>query len=133
MYVMLCGSPTFYGVNNKEIMKSVLKGIYTFNLKPFKLCSDEVKDLISKLLVVKPQNRYTSEASYNHPWIQRQVDEESKDIEISPAVIEKIAKFHESSHLKKTVCYMVAQQLPDEEIEEFKNMFVKLDTNGDGF
>mgnify|MGYP003341045853 CR=1 FL=1 len=55
----------------------------------------------------------------------RQVDEESKNIEISPAVIENMAKFHESTHLKKTVCYMVAQQLPEEEIQEFKSMFVK--------
>lgn len=44
MYVMLTGSPPFYGTNNKEILRSVLKGVYTFNLKPFKSCSDEVKD-----------------------------------------------------------------------------------------
>lgn len=49
MYVMLSGSPPFYGKNNKDILKAVVGGVYTFNLKPFKVCSDEVKDLISKL------------------------------------------------------------------------------------
>jgi calcium-dependent protein kinase len=28
---------------------------------------------------------------------------------------------------------MIAQQLPEEDIQEFKTMFVKLDKNGDGF
>lgn len=77
MYVMLCGCPPFYGKNNKEILKSIVSGIYTFNLKPFKTCSDEVKDLVSKLLVIDPTKRYTSEQAYHHPWIQRQVDAES--------------------------------------------------------
>lgn len=133
MYVMLSGCPPFYGKNNKEILKSIVSGVYTFNLKPFKTCSDEVKDLISKLLVVDPAKRFTAEQSYNHPWVQRQVDADCLNIEISPAVIENMAKFVECQHLKKTVCYMIAQQLPEEDIQEFKQMFVKLDKNGDGF
>ena len=46
-----------------------------------------------------------------------------------PAVTFAVKK----SSLKKTVCYMIAQQLPEEDIQEFKTMFVKLDKNGDGF
>ena len=129
---MLSGCPPFYGKNNKEILKSVLKAVYTFNIKPFKNCSDEVKDLISKLLVKKPEQRYTAQQAYNHCWVQRQVDAESLDIEISPAVIENMAQFVECQRLKKTVCYLIAQQLPEEEIEDFKKMFIKLDVNGDG-
>lgn len=133
MYVMLSGCPPFFGKNNKEILKSVLKAIYTFNLKPFKTCSDEVKDLISKLLVKDPNKRFTAQQAYNHPWVQRQVDAESLDIVISPNVIENMARFVECHRLKKTVCYMIAQQLPEEAVEEFKKMFTKLDKNGDGF
>ena len=133
MYVMLSGCPPFFGQNNKDILKAVLKGVYTFNLKPFKQCSDEVKDLISKLLVKDPTKRFTAQNAYNHPWVQRKVEEESLNIVISPLVIENMAKFVECQHLKKTVCYIIAQQLPEEEIEEFKKMFVKLDKNGDGF
>ena len=66
---MLSGVPPFFGRTNKDILKSVLKGLYTFNLKPFKLCSDEVKDLISKLLIKNPKKRYTASQAYNHPWV----------------------------------------------------------------
>jgi calcium-dependent protein kinase len=66
---MLSGTPPFYGKNNKDILKSVLKGVYTFNLQPFKVCSDEVKDLITKLLVRTPEKRYSALNAYNHPWV----------------------------------------------------------------
>ncbi len=90
LYVLLSGVTPFFGKNNKDILKSVLRGIYTFNLKPFKECSDEVKDLISKLLVKDPAKRYTSMQAYNHPWVQQQVDEEIKNIVIPASVIEGI-------------------------------------------
>lgn len=90
---MLSGVPPFYGKNNKEILKSVLKGVYTFNLKPFKICSDEVKDLIAKLLVRNPEKRFTATQAYNHPWVQQQVDEESKNITIQPEVLQNLEKY----------------------------------------
>ena len=90
LYVLLSGVTPFFGKNNKDILKSVLRGIYTFNLKPFKECSDEVKDLISKLLVKDPAKRYTAMQAYNHPWVQQQVDEEIKNIVIPASVIEGI-------------------------------------------
>lgn len=132
LYVMLSGVPPFFGRNNKAILKSVLKGLYTFNLKPFKMCSDEVKDLIAKLLVKKPHKRYTASQAYNHPWVQQQVDEESRNIVISSEVISNLAKYKEYKNLKKTVLYMIAQQLPEEDVVEFREIFKKLDKNGDG-
>ena len=90
MYVLLSGVTPFYGKNRKEILMSVLRGHYTFNLKPFKACSDEVKDLISKLLVKDPAKRYTALQAYNHLWVQQQVDEEIKNIVIPSSVIEGI-------------------------------------------
>lgn len=90
LYVLLSGVTPFYGKNKKEILMSVLRGHYTFNLKPFKVCSDEVKDLISKLLVKDPSKRFTAEQAYHHLWVQQQVDEEIKNTKIPPSVIEGI-------------------------------------------
>ena len=122
LYILLSGNPPFVGKNNKEILKSVLKGIYTFNLKPFKECSDEVKDLISKLLVKDPLLRYSAEQAYNHPWVQQQVNEEVKNIVIPTAVIEGIHNLCTSKDLKKSICYMIALQIPEEEVNEFRKV-----------
>ena len=56
-----------------------------------------MKDLISKLLVKDPKKRYTAIQAYNHPWIKRQVDAESKDILLEPAVFDGIGKIIEAS------------------------------------
>lgn len=131
--------PPFYGKNEKEIIKSILRGIYTFKLKPFLECSDEVKDLITKLLVKDPARRYTALQAYNHPWVQQQVREEVKNIVIPRTVLDGIKHLCMSKDLKKSICYMIALQIPEEEVKEFKKVtsshqiFVKLDTNGDGF
>jgi len=42
LYIMLSGSPPFYGSDNKEVLKAVKKGVYTLSLKPFQKCSIEV-------------------------------------------------------------------------------------------
>jgi len=51
LYILLSGKVPFPGESNKEIIENVLKGDYHFNHEPFKLVSDNAKDLIKHLLV----------------------------------------------------------------------------------
>jgi len=113
-------------------LKAVSKGIYTLALKPFQKCSIEVKDLISKLLVRNMSKRYTAAQAYNHPWVQQQVESESRGLAIDPEVITKIGDFLESQALKKAILLYVAQQIPEKDIEHLKKLFVMIDTNGNG-
>jgi len=132
LYIMLSGSPPFFGHDNREILKAVSKGIYTLALKPFQKCSIEVKDLISKLLVRNMTKRYTAAQAYNHPWVQQQVESESRGLAIDPEVITKIGDFLESQALKKAILLYVAQQIPEKDIDHLKKLFVVIDTNGNG-
>jgi len=132
LYIMLSGSPPFYGKDNREILRAVQKGVYTLSLKPFIKCSIEVKDLISKLLVKNTSKRYTAAMAYNHPWVQQQVEQESKDLTIEVDVIEKISEFLESQELKKAILLYVAQQIPENEVQHLRHLFVKIDKNGNG-
>lgn len=51
LYILISGRSPFRGKNGIEIYNSIQKGIFTFNIEPFKHASVEVKDLISKLLI----------------------------------------------------------------------------------
>ena len=93
LYVMLSGWPPFFGNTKKEILKKVYKGNYTFHLPPFMNCSLEVKDLIAKLLVRKPNQRFEAIQAFHHPWVQQQVDFESRQLEIEKKVINDLTKF----------------------------------------
>jgi calcium-dependent protein kinase len=60
-YILLSGKVPFPGDNNKEIIENVLKAEFHFNHESFKRVSMQAKDLIQKLLVKDPEQRYDAD------------------------------------------------------------------------
>ena len=56
----------------------IKKNISTLNYNPPKELSDSCKDLISKILILKPDNRISIEGILAHPWIRQSIIEESE-------------------------------------------------------
>jgi calcium-dependent protein kinase len=69
LYILLSGVPPFFGNTDPEILESVKKGAFTFNIPEFKGVSDGAKDLITKMLT-KPDKRLKANEILQHPWIQ---------------------------------------------------------------
>jgi serine/threonine protein kinase len=65
---MCCGKHPFFHAEKFELFKLIIEGKYTFDLPIFVLISDELKDLISKLLVVNPNHRITKDGVLEHAW-----------------------------------------------------------------
>lgn len=42
LYILLCGTPPFFGKTTKDIVIAIKKGVYTLSHKPFQNCSIEV-------------------------------------------------------------------------------------------
>jgi len=70
-YIMLCGFPPFasQSKNQKDLFRKIRRGHFSFPEPYWQGVSDEAKDLISKLLQVNPQDRYTADQILSHPWI----------------------------------------------------------------
>lgn len=64
LYCMVCGTVPFKGNTLAELHKSILLGKY--DLPEF--LSEEVKDLMRKMLQIVPCKRIPIEAILNHPW-----------------------------------------------------------------
>jgi calcium-dependent protein kinase len=71
LYILLSGVPPFYGNTDPEILDSVRKGVFTFNIPEFKGVSDSAKDLISKM-ICKPDRRLKADECLKHPWLAKQ-------------------------------------------------------------
>lgn len=82
LYIMLCGLPPFNGGTDDEIMQKVKIGKYNFNHKPFKLCSDESKDLIKQLLQYSPKDRLDAQQALEHPWVKHSLNSKKVDQEV---------------------------------------------------
>ena len=67
LYIFIFGQPPFNGKNNKEIFQNISRCKLTFSSN--NQCSDQVKDLISKLLHRHPKKRITIEQALKHPWL----------------------------------------------------------------
>jgi len=70
LYTLLCGFPPFYDESIEVLTEKVAKGQYTFLSPWWDDISKSAQDLISHLLTVNPEKRYTITEFMQHPWIR---------------------------------------------------------------
>ena len=70
LYMFIVGHAPFDGKTDKEIMEKIKKGIYKKNEDRWIYSSNEVKDLINKLLIYQPEKRLTALEALKHPWFK---------------------------------------------------------------
>jgi len=64
---MVQGTVPFKASNIADLHKLILKGDFNF---PVSTVSDDVKDLICKMIVLKPEDRINIPGMLNHPWVK---------------------------------------------------------------
>jgi hypothetical protein len=70
LYTLLCGFPPFYDESIQVLTEKVAKGQYTFLSPWWDDISKPAQDLVSHLLTVDPNRRYTITEFLDHPWIK---------------------------------------------------------------
>ncbi|KAG9333377.1 hypothetical protein JZ751_012737 [Albula glossodonta] len=74
IYVMLCGYPPFYSKHHsrtipKDMRKKIMTGSFDFPEDEWSQISEMAKDIVRKLLKVKPEERLTIDGVLAHPWL----------------------------------------------------------------
>ena len=72
LFVMLSGRPPFGGgddCSDKEVLEQVQRGKYEMLEEDWEDISNEAKDLVNKLLILKPEERISASEAIKHPWI----------------------------------------------------------------
>ncbi|KFV47871.1 Serine/threonine-protein kinase DCLK3, partial [Gavia stellata] len=72
LYILLCGFPPFRSQerDQEELFQIIQLGHYEFLSPYWDNISAAAKDLITRLLIVDPQKRYTARQVLQHPWIR---------------------------------------------------------------
>lgn len=70
LYTLLCGFPPFYDESIDILTQKVARGEFTFLSPWWDDISKSAQDLISHLLEVDPDKRYTIKEFLAHPWIR---------------------------------------------------------------
>ena len=75
LYTLLCGFPPFYDESIQVLTEKVARGQYTFLSPWWDDISKSAQDLVSHLLTVDPDKRYTIQEFLRHPWIRKSNEE----------------------------------------------------------
>ncbi|XP_067663721.1 serine/threonine-protein kinase DCLK1-like isoform X2 [Haliotis asinina] len=77
-YILLCGFPPFVGQSNNQddLFDQIMMGKFEFTSPFWDELSTSSKELISHMLTVDPEQRYTAEEVLAHPWV---ADDTAKD------------------------------------------------------
>ena len=138
MYIMLMGTPPFYGEDDDEILKSVTVGKYDTKLSTYKQLSPNAKDLISKLLKYNPSERITAKDALMHPWFKTSEFTNSyrvNTLRISDAnlMIKNLENYKSNNIIKCAVlAYLVHQNTNIKECVDASKLFTDIDLNKDG-
>jgi len=106
-YLILCGYPPFYDENIPAGLESIRKVKFNFPEEDWGVITTSAKDLISNLLKLSPQERYSTEMILESTWMTG-----GSSTEILPPIIQtRLAKFRLSKLRAATDAVILVNKL----------------------
>jgi hypothetical protein len=100
MYILLCGSPPFYGGSTQQIFRAVLHDALDLASPPWDSISPAAKDCVRRMLVRDPRRRATATEILQHEWMREQgAAQDSR--ELQPEILKRMKRFAGMNRLKK--------------------------------
>ena len=125
LYILLCGSPPFYGNTEVDTLNMVRKAKYSLEGSTWEYVSESAKDLIRKLMEKDPKQRLSAEEALAHEWICNQ----QEDIPLSPSVVDSMNRFVQMERLKREALGFIARTSGRDEARHLSKIFRKFATN----
>ena len=137
LYILLCGSPPFYGKNEKEIFQKILDGNVNFKHKIWSKISEDAKNLVTKLLQIDPAKRLSAAEALEDIWFKKNINvniiSDAQNQTNFNLFIQNISEFCAEQKLQQaTLTFLVHNFAPKEELNELRKIFFAFDKNGDG-
>ncbi|KHN06216.1 Calcium-dependent protein kinase 24, partial [Glycine soja] len=130
LYILLCGVPPFWAESEEGIAQAIIRGKVDFTRDPWPKVSDEAKHLVKRMLDPNPFTRITVQEVLDNSWIQNR--EHGRTISLGDQVRMRIKQFSLMNRFKRKVLRVVADNLSDEQIDVFKQMFNMMDKDKNG-
>jgi calcium-dependent protein kinase len=132
LYILICGYPPFYGDDDSIILKSVKGGKFDFPSPDWDDTSAEVRGLITEMLTMDQEKRPDATAVLASPWFEIISGDKSASKKLPPDFGKRFKNFRQDARLKKIALTMIATNMSNDQVEDLKATFEKLDANNDG-
>ena len=135
LFILLCGKPPFWGVNDKEILDKVQLGIPDWRKEEWENISQEGQDFVKSLLNIKWNNRPSASEALQNKWFKKYLYKHPVKNEVVQDLYNNIVGFKTDPMMffqQATLAYMVHHLLQKEEFSQIKNLYNLIDNNGGG-
>ena len=132
LYVLVTGQQPFKGKDQEHVFEHISEGKSNTKLLKKQRCSQQLKDLIKKILVVAPKKRISVEAALDSEWFSLFANAENCNSIISKDIILAIKNFQSQNLLQKEVFYYLAKIATDTEVQKLKQAFSIIDKDNSG-
>ncbi|CAL0304194.1 unnamed protein product [Lupinus luteus] len=130
LYILLCGVPPFWAETEEGIAQAIIRGNLDFTRDPWPKVSEEAKDILKRMLDSNPYTRITLQEVLEHSWIQNK--DHARNVSLGDQVKMRIKTFSLMNRFKKKVLRVVADNLPDEQVQYIRKMFDMMDKDKNG-
>lgn len=128
-YMLLTGSPPFYGNNDMETLRAVKHEPLDLKDPALSNVSAACKDFISKCLSRDVAQRPTAEEAQKHPWMRLITPATTSAKLVSDDLIHRLRVFEKRNALSRLCMEMVADSLHADQVKELRREFNKLDVD----
>jgi len=132
LYQMLTGKYPFYTTGDKNnLLDNIKKNPYNTKYLEEVECSDEIKDLIDKILVKDYNKRLTSEQCIQHPWFKKFYTQKESNL-FNNRTLQSLKDFANKPILQKEIYFFIAKLSTEKQIKKFSDFFDVLDSENTG-
>ncbi|KAK1437132.1 hypothetical protein QVD17_02917 [Tagetes erecta] len=130
LYILLCGVPPFWAESEQGVAQAILRGLIDFKREPWPSVSEGAKSLVRQMLEPDPKLRLTAAQVLEHPWLQNA--KKAPNVPLGDAVKSRLKQFSLMNRFKRKALRVIADFLSNDEVEDIKEMFKKIDIDDDG-
>lgn len=132
LYILLCGFPPFGGKTDKEVLKRVSIGKFSYPSPEWDSISYEAKDLLSRMLTIDPSTRITANEALHHPWLSN-ANQVRLNSALSKSLYSNLRHFTTKKRLEKaTFSFIISQLSTKQDKDEMLDLFISLDKDSSG-
>ena len=136
LYMLICGKPPFDGKDDFEIIDKIKIGKFDDQNKRLLNSSEEVQDLVHKLLTVNIKKRLSAHEALGHPWFKKfngkSLYSNISDEEIK-VYLQRLRHFQINSKFQQMVLAFIVHNINDnDEIKDILKIFRLFNLSDDG-
>jgi len=133
LYILLSGTPPFPGRDDREILRKVKLGKYSFDDPVWLNVSDDAKAFIKKMMEMDPNKRLSAQEALQDPWFKKAHEKTEIDKPLALENMKNLKNFGFESKLQEaTWVFLVSYFSSKEEKEKLLDTFKAIDLDHDG-